>query len=120
VVEVLSTGEVRVQWLGKKPSHHLCDFLDTGAPVKLRPGDQVLVVPGSSPEEKGCVLGRVGPYREPPTKHVVLSAEEELTIRCGDGAIILRRNGQILLRGLDIVSHARRSNRVRGGSIELN
>jgi hypothetical protein len=116
----LPNGEIRVQWLGKKPGHCLCDFLDTGAPVKLRPGDRVLVVPGSNPEEKGCVLGRVGPYREPQTKQVVLSAEEELTIRCGDGAIILRRNGQILLRGLDIVSHARRSNRVRGGSIQLN
>ena len=77
-------------------------------------------MPPASLDEKGCVLGRIGRYRPPETRHVVITADEDLTIECGEGSITLKKTGQVLIKGLDIVSHAKRRNRMRGGSIQLN
>lgn len=122
VVEILTTGEILVEIDEGTPRRVLCDFLESAANhrIALEPGDPVLISPPTSLDEKGCVLGKVGPYRAPETSHVVISADEELTIKCGEGSITIRENGQVLIKGLDIVSHAKRRNRVRGGSIQLN
>ena len=63
-------------------------------------------------------LGTNGHVGETPL--LVLEADESLTIRCGQGSITIKESGKILIRGLDVVSHAKRCNRVRGGSIRLN
>ena len=43
-----------------------------------------------------------------------------VTLKCGDGSIAMRRDGKILIKGLDLVSHAARTNRVKGGSVAIN
>jgi hypothetical protein len=32
----------------------------------------------------------------------------------------MEKDGRITIRGLDVVSHAARSNRIRGGSVNVN
>jgi hypothetical protein len=122
IVELLASGELLVELTGHSPRRVLCDFLEstTANQIPLSIGDEVLVVPPVDVSQKGCVVGKVGRYREPHTKRVELKADEQLTIRCGKGSITIRETGQILIKGLDVVSHAKRSNRVRGGSIQLN
>lgn len=98
--------------------------------------DDVVVVlrPGSG-DEAGVVLGRVAdsntckPIQQRPDtaeasqeKPAVLHLEatEELVLRVGDGSITIRKDGKILIKGKDLVSHAQRVNRIKGGSVSIN
>jgi hypothetical protein len=100
----------------------LCDVLQTSdAPaLSLEPGDQVLVLLPNAPDGRGCVLGRIGPYRAPETERVTIEADKELTLRCGKARLTLRHDGKVLTRATDIASLARRRQRIKGGSVEIN
>ena len=121
VVGILQSGEILVEHAAcDEPV--VCDYLQTAQndPVLLSLGDEVLIAPPSDAGGKGCVLGKVGRYHVPDRRRVELTADEELSLKCGDSTITIRATGQILLNGKDIVSQAKRSNRIRGGSIQLN
>ncbi|WP_299700101.1 DUF6484 domain-containing protein [uncultured Tateyamaria sp.] len=51
---------------------------------------------------------------------VVIEARDRIDLRCGKARIILEKDGHITIRGSYLVSHASASNRIRGGSINLN
>jgi hypothetical protein len=51
---------------------------------------------------------------------VLVQAETELELRCGEAVILLKSDGRITLRGGYITSHADATNRIRGGSVQLN
>jgi Domain of unknown function (DUF6484) len=51
---------------------------------------------------------------------VRLVAKERIELRVGKACLIMEADGHITLRGTDLVSHASRSNRIRGGSVNLN
>jgi hypothetical protein len=51
---------------------------------------------------------------------LVLEAKQSLTLRVGAGSITIREDGKILIKGTDLVSHARRTNRIRGGAVSIN
>jgi hypothetical protein len=53
-------------------------------------------------------------------ERVVLSAENEIELRCGEAAIILSADGRIQLRGVYITSHASATQRLLGGSVNIN
>lgn len=53
-------------------------------------------------------------------RHIVLQAGREIELRCGDAAIILSADGHIQLRGTYITSHASATQRILGGSINMN
>jgi Domain of unknown function (DUF6484) len=53
-------------------------------------------------------------------KNIELTAQETITLRCGDASITLNRDGKIVIRGMHVVSHAAGVNRIRGGSVQLN
>lgn len=53
-------------------------------------------------------------------RRMVVSARDELVLRCGKSSLLLRSDGRIELRGETIVSQAADVNRVRGGSVQLN
>lgn len=53
-------------------------------------------------------------------ERVVVSAEQEIELRCGEAAIILTADGQIQLRGNYITSYATAAQRILGGSVNLN
>ncbi len=105
-----------------------CDLLDpeAGHPDTLAEGERVLVVVPEGGEGRGVVLGRVAspatiaarPKETP--EEIVLEAKKGLTLRVGEGSITLREDGKVLIRGKDLVSHARRLNRIRGGSVSIN
>ncbi|MCI0379992.1 MAG: hypothetical protein L0215_20615 [Gemmataceae bacterium] len=128
VVELLEEGEILVEVPGQPPLRLLCDFLRSAdaAGLTLQPGDGVLVSLPRNLDEKGCVLGRIGTYRrpepqEPPeTTQVVVQADKELVLKCGEGSITIRADGKVLIKGKDLVSHAQRSNRIKGGSVAIN
>jgi hypothetical protein len=49
-----------------------------------------------------------------------ISAQKELSLRCGKASILLREDGKIVIKGEEILSRARRTNKVKGGTIQLN
>jgi hypothetical protein len=53
-------------------------------------------------------------------RRIVIEADEELELRCGEAAIILTADGRILQRGTYISSDASATQRIRGGSVQIN
>lgn len=53
-------------------------------------------------------------------KRVTLSAEEEITLQCGEASITLTRAGKVLIRGTYLLSRSSGVNRVKGGSVQIN
>lgn len=51
---------------------------------------------------------------------VKISSSERLELRCGKSVIIMEKDGHLTIRGTYLVSHASASNRIRGGSVNLN
>ena len=65
-----------------------------------------------------------GPSTAPQILHdgetVRITATQRIELRVGNAAIVMDKDGRITIRGQNLVSHAARSNRIRGGSINLN
>jgi hypothetical protein len=101
-----------------------CEVLQSSAalPLQLFEGDTVLFWTGAEPNGRGVVLGRVGasPHAAAVPDTLVLEAKEQLTLRVGDGSITLRADGKIQIKGKDLVSHAQRLNRIKGGAVSIN
>ncbi len=53
-------------------------------------------------------------------KRLVLAAEEEIVLRCGPASLTLGRNGKIQIKGAYVLSHSTGTNRIRGGSVQIN
>jgi hypothetical protein len=83
---------------------------------------------------KPIVLGRILRATVPPAKAAIpptltvdsipvpleITAERELTLRCGKASITLTREGKIILRGTYISSRSSGANRIKGGSVQIN
>jgi hypothetical protein len=53
-------------------------------------------------------------------ERIVLSARQEVVLRCGPGSITLTADGKVVVRGVEVVSSANRTNRIRGGAVRIN
>lgn len=53
-------------------------------------------------------------------KRVVFEGREEVVLRCGKASLTLRRDGQVLLRGVNIRTDAEEVHRIRGGKVQIN
>lgn len=53
-------------------------------------------------------------------ERVVLQADKEIVLRCGNASITLTRAGKILIRGAYLLARASGVNRIQGGSVQIN
>ncbi len=53
-------------------------------------------------------------------QQVVIEGREEIVLRCGKASLTLRRNGQVLLRGVNIRNEAEQVQRIKGGKVQIN
>jgi len=53
-------------------------------------------------------------------ERVVIEGRDEVVLRCGNASIVMRRDGRIVVRGTEVVSHSTGTNRIRGGSVRIN
>jgi hypothetical protein len=53
-------------------------------------------------------------------ERIVIEATEELELRCGEAVVLLQADGRIQLRGVYLTSHASATQRIRGGSVQIN
>lgn len=77
----------------------------------------------------GVVRGATGwPLPEPPAEvqvdadgeRLIVSAREQLVLRCGKASITLTKAGKVLIQGSYVSSRSTGVNRIWGGSVQLN
>jgi hypothetical protein len=53
-------------------------------------------------------------------ERISIEGKEEVVLRCGKASLTLRRDGKVLLRGVNVVSQADQIHKVRGGKVQIN
>jgi Domain of unknown function (DUF6484) len=125
---ILGTATVHARSLVPLTAAHLGAQLavgfeggDTQRPIILG-----LMLAQAEPQEAPVALVPTGKADTPPLEavvdgqRVVLRAEHEIELRCGEAAIVLSADGHIQLRGTYITSHASATQRILGGSVNVN
>ena len=51
---------------------------------------------------------------------IVLSARQNITLKCGKASITLTKAGKVILRGAYVLSRSSGVNRIKGGSVQIN
>ena len=51
---------------------------------------------------------------------MIVSAKEQLVLRCGKASITLTKAGKVMIQGSYVLSRSTGVNRVKGGSVQLN
>ena len=53
-------------------------------------------------------------------QRLVVTAKEEIVLRCGQASITLTKAGKVLIKGSYVLSRSSGVNRIKGGSVQLN
>lgn len=53
-------------------------------------------------------------------RRITLDASEEIVLRCGDSSAKLRKDGTIIIKGINLVSRARAANKIKGAAVNIN
>jgi hypothetical protein len=53
-------------------------------------------------------------------KRVVIEGREEVVLQCGKASLTLYRDGEVVLRGVNVVSQASQVHKIRGGKVQIN
>lgn len=96
-------------------------------------GAQVVLVFEDGDPARPIVIGLLQggaswPLPEPPAevqvdadgRRLLVSAREQLVLRCGRSSITLTRAGKVLIEGHYVLTRSTGVNRVKGGSVQLN
>ena len=51
---------------------------------------------------------------------LLLQAEREIELRCGEASLVLTRAGKVLIRGTYVLSRSRGANRIKGAYVDIN
>ncbi|MGC3998846.1 MAG: DUF6484 domain-containing protein [Anaeromyxobacter sp.] len=65
-------------------------------------------------------LPRAGKTARLDGKRVELEGQDEVVLRCGKASLTLRRDGKVVLRGVNVVTQADQVHKVRGGKVQIN
>jgi hypothetical protein len=116
-------GQISIDYpqnpLGPLPARTLVEDLHLGARV-------LLAFDGGDPA-RPIVLGIIhdraraeGQTIHLKAKRIVLEAQDELLLQCGEGSFAARRDGNVNVKGKNVVSRATRTNKVRGATVLIN
>jgi hypothetical protein len=53
-------------------------------------------------------------------ERVVLKAEHDIELRCGDASIVLTRAGKVLIKGNFVLTRSRGANKIKGAYVDIN
>jgi hypothetical protein len=53
-------------------------------------------------------------------ERLIVTAREQLVLRCGDARITLTKAGKVLIEGKFVSSRSSGVNRIKGGSVQIN
>lgn len=53
-------------------------------------------------------------------RRITFDAREEIVLRCGEGSVKLRKDGTIIIKGINLVSRAKAANKIKGAAVNIN
>lgn len=53
-------------------------------------------------------------------KRVAIEGKEEVVLQCGKASLTLRRDGKVILRGVNVITQADQVHKIRGGKVQVN
>lgn len=53
-------------------------------------------------------------------ERIVFDAKKEIVFRCGKGSVTIRTDGRIVIKGTDLVSRSKGTNKIKGATIKIN
>lgn len=92
-------------------------------------GAQVVVAWEGGDANRPIIIGRLRQRSEETTAatavrvdgdRLVLQADREIELRCGQSSIVLTRAGKVLIRGSYVLSRSRGANRIKGAYVDIN
>ena len=95
-------------------------------------GREVALLFEAGNPERPIVIGRIqdpeemlAPARqevqlEKDGERLVLTAKEEIVLKCGKASITLTKAGKVIIRGEYLLSRSSGANRIKGGSVQIN
>lgn len=133
---VVEDGLARVDFRGNSrgplPARWLAQ-IDMQALLSAAPrGPELLLVFEGGRPELPVVVGVLAPLElklaldtEPDDlsvdgRRIEIEADDELVLRCGKASLTLRRNGRVVLRGVQVETRASGRSRITGATVEIN
>jgi hypothetical protein len=90
-------------------------------------GEQVVVAYEQSGIGRLIIIGRLHerslpslPGMKVDGERVVIRAEREIELRCGDASIVLTQAGKVLIRGNFVLTRSRGANKIKGAFVDIN
>lgn len=97
------------------------------ADAAVAEGAEAVLVFAAGEDERPLVIGLVQAKLAMPEKlaqvdgkRVVIEGKEEVVLKCGDATLTLRANGKVVIRGAYVETRATGTNRIKGGSVQIN
>jgi hypothetical protein len=53
-------------------------------------------------------------------ERIIFDAKKEIVLRCGEGSVIIKTDGKIIIKGTNLLSRSRGSNRIKGAAVSIN
>jgi hypothetical protein len=53
-------------------------------------------------------------------KRITIEADEEIVLKCGQGSILIRKDGKIVIKGTDLLSRSSGAQRIKGARVNIN
>lgn len=53
-------------------------------------------------------------------KKMVITAKDEILLKCGKSSILLRRDGKVVIKGENLISRSSLANKIKGSSVSIN
>ena len=53
-------------------------------------------------------------------KKMMFNAEKEIELRCGKSSLIMKKDGRIVIKGIQLVSRASGVNKIKGAAVRIN
>jgi len=124
IVEIDAAGRPAVDYVGNE----LGPIAARTAIPSARRGDAVLLIFDGGDPTLPIIIGVVRDHFEESqprqftiaAREILVDGAEEVSLRCGDSSLTLRKDGKIVLKGNDVLSRASRTNRVKGAAVKIN
>lgn len=53
-------------------------------------------------------------------ERIVFEAKKEILLQCGEGSILMRADGKVIIKGINVTTRARALNKVKGAAVKIN
>jgi len=120
----IATVRVRAKIAGRL-LHSGQDLLARQVLLLLEGGDPALPVIVDTVHDRLLPLDAGAPKSkqeeiEVEAKRIAFKAEEEIVLGCGKSAVILSADGEVVIRGTDLLSRSSGPNRIKGSRVQVN